>query len=812
MPDGLKKEIFPVQGMTCANCATSIEKTIKKLEGVKEVSANFSSEEISVTYDTLQLSLSQIFDAIKSAGYEVPLKKIRIPISGMTCANCATAIERGLMRKIPGLYKTAASYADESVTVEYVSGVASPEMMVSRITELGYTPLLQRDTEHEQSDNAIHQYQLRALKIGIIFTVPLFVLSMLRDFGVLGAWSHAFEMNLFFAFLATPVQFYTGWDYYRHAWKSLKNGTANMDVLVALGSSVAYFYSWVAIFFPVAGDHVYFETSAVIITLIRLGKYLESRTKGQTGAAIKELLNLQPERVEKITGKNTITIPLSQVEPGNILLVRSGGKIPVDGTVIEGESTVDESMLTGESIPVDKKGGDKVTGGTLNTFGILKIRAEKVGEETVLSRIIAIVREAQGSKAPIQALADKIAAVFVPTVIGIALLTFLIWRIALGEWIPGLLRMVAVLVIACPCAMGLATPTAIMAGTGKGALKGILFRNGTALETAARSDVILFDKTGTITKGELSVKTVQSLENAPEDWLTYTISAEKLSEHPLGKAIVKHGESLKIQLQPVKNFKNYRGDGLSCTLDNHILRVGKPEWLLKDKRIPPELSALIQEIRQHGETVILSELDGDCVGLLGLSDTIREDISQTIDSLKKMGLKTVMVTGDNAVTAEAIAKQVGIDMVYSGIMPDEKATIVKTFQKKGHRVMMVGDGVNDAPALAVADVGIAMGTGTDVAIESADIILSGQQGIHLKEALNLSRKTLTTIRENLFWAFFYNIFLIPIAAGVLYPFTSLPSVLRELHPILAAFAMSISSLTVVLNSLRLYSKNGDSRR
>jgi len=800
----VKKEILPIQGMTCANCAATIEKNIKKLAGIQSVSVNFATEELQIEYDASLLSLQDIIQSVQNAGYDVPVSKIRIPVAGMTCANCASTIERGLTRKIPGLYKAAASFADESVTVEYIPGLASPEMMTEQISDLGYTPLGDQKPGQEDSGEKHHRYQLRALWTGILFTTPLFILSMLRDFSVLGMWSHALWINLLFAFLASPVQFYTGFDYYKNGWKSLRNGSANMDVLVALGSSVAYIYSWIVIFFPTAGDHVYFETSAVIITLIRLGKYLESRTKGQAGAAIKELLNLQPETVEKVTDSGIEVIPLSQVETGDVLQVRPGGKIPVDGTILGGESAVNESMLTGESLPVDKKKGDTVTGGTLNTYGILKIRADKVGEATVLSRIIAMVREAQGSKAPIQALADKIAAVFVPTVIGIAFLTLIIWRLALGEWVPGLLRMVAVLVIACPCAMGLATPTAIMAGTGRGALKGILFRNGTALETTARADVILFDKTGTITRGELTVQNVIPLEKAPEDWFALTVSAEAASEHPLGKAIVAYGESLGNSLLPVENFKILSGEGLSCRIRDHQIRIGKPEWILKGKNDTDEIRSRVQDLRQKGQTVILTEIDGQVAGMTGLADSLREDIPETVQSLKKMGLETVMVTGDNAETAKAIAGQAGIESVYSGVMPDGKADIVKKFQQNGHRVIMVGDGVNDAPALTLADVGIAMGTGTDVAIESGDVILSSQKSTRLSDALMLSRKTLRIIRQNLFWAFFYNVLLIPVAAGVLYPFEFLPDILRQLHPILAALAMSVSSITVVLNSLKLY--------
>jgi len=633
-----------------------------------------------------------------------------------------------------------------------------------------------------------------------------------RDFGLTGPWSHAAWVNWFFLFLATPVQFYTGWDYYTGAWKNIRSGTANMDVLIALGSSVAYFYSLFLLLIPALGEHVYFETAAVIITLIKLGKMLEARTKGRTGAAIRKLMDLSPKTAVIIKDGEETEIPLTRVRVGDILLVRPGQSIPVDGMVTEGNSAVDESMLSGEPIPTDKSPGDTVIGGTINQDGMLKFRADRVGKETALAQIIKLVQEAQGSKAPIQALADRVAAVFVPSVIGIALVTYALWWIIGGEFVPAMIRMVAVLVIACPCALGLATPTAIMAGTGKGAEKGILFKNSEALERAARVQTIVLDKTGTITQGQPDVTDMLVFEPMPgnegieskEELLKIAASVEKGSEHPLGKAILREARERGMELCEPDDFRASGGLGVQGVVNGKAVFVGKPGWF-EDKGV--SLKAVEDSVRglqEQGKTVMVVAVEKIPVGLIAVADTIKPESGEAVERLRKDDLQVVMLTGDNVQTARAIAAQVRIGDIFAEVRPEEKSSKVRELQEQGKQVGMVGDGINDAPALAQADVGMAIGTGTDVAIETADVILSGGSLVGVSRAVQLSRATMRTIRQNLFWAFFYNIILIPVAAGVLQPFEFMPDFLRQLHPILAALAMSMSSITVVSNSLRLY--------
>jgi Cu+-exporting ATPase len=643
--------------------------------------------------------------------------------------------------------------------------------------------------------------------VGAAFTLPLFLLSMGRDFGLLGAWSHGTWVNWLFLALATPVQFYTGWDYYVGGLKSLRNRSANMDVLVAMGSSVAYGYSLALLLFPVLGDHVYFETSAVIITLIKLGKMLESRTKGKTGGAIRKLLGLRPRTATILRDGREQEVPLSQVQVADILLVRPGERIPVDGKVIGGHSAVDESMLSGEPLPVDKGQDDPVVGGTVNGQGLLKIEATRVGKATALAQIIRLVQEAQGSKAPIQAIADRAAAVFVPTVIAIALITFGLWWALTGAFVPAMIRLVAVLVIACPCAMGLATPTAIMAGTGKGAEQGVLFKNSEALEKAAKLDTVVLDKTGTITRGKPAVVDVISLNPAggSADQLLQTgASAEKGSEHPLGKAIVREAEARGLVLAEPQDFKASGGLGVEAQVKGERIRVGKPAWFKETGLLGEGLLETIHRLQSEGKTVMVVARNDDPIGLISVADTVKPESAQAIRALRDQRLRVIMLTGDNRQTAQAIAAQVNIEEILAEVRPEEKSSQVRSLQAQGRRVGMVGDGINDAPALAQADVGLAIGTGTDVAIETAGVILSSGNLNGVPRAIGLSRATMRTIRQNLFWAFFYNIILIPIAAGALHPFAFLPTFLRELHPILAALAMAFSSISVVGNSLRLY--------
>ena len=739
--------------------------------------------------------------------------RIDFPVTGMSCANCAMNIERTLNRKVPGIIKASVNFASERVSVEYNPIIASPEAMAVAIEKAGYKAILPDDSEENPEDSEqaardaeIHS-QTQKFIVGVIFTLPLFILSMSRDFFGAGSWLHASWINWLFWILATPVQFYTGWDYYVGGIKSLRNRSANMDVLVALGSSVAYGYSLIILLIPALGHHVYFETSAVIITLIKLGKMLESRTKGKTGGAIRKLMGLRPSTASVLVDGVETQTPLSDVRVGNILVIRPGERIPTDAIVLEGESTVDESMLSGEPMPVDKRSGDSVTGGTVNGHGLLKCRAVRVGKATALAQIIRLVQEAQGSRAPIQALADRVAAVFVPSIIVIAVITFGIWWGLTGDFVGAMIRMVAVLVIACPCALGLATPTAIMAGTGKGAENGILFKNSQALEMATRITTIILDKTGTITRGKPAVTSVMPIGGSTlsqEEVLRLAASVEKGSEHPLGKAIVQYALERGLTLTDPEHFKSASGSGVEASIAGNIIQIGKPEWFSETGSLTESETTLITRLQSEGNTVMMVAAKDRILGIVAVSDTVKPESESAIQELQAQKLKLVMLTGDNQRTANAIARQVHMDTVEAEVRPEEKSSVVKRYQEKGDIVGMVGDGINDAPALAQANVGFAIGTGTDVAMETADIILSSGSLAGIPRAIRLSRRTMTTIRQNLFWAFFYNIILIPIAAGILHPFTSLPVMLRELHPMVAALAMAFSSISVVSNSLRLY--------
>jgi Cu+-exporting ATPase len=805
---------LPVTGMTCANCALNIQRNLKKIKGVKEANVNFATERASVSFDQEQVKIGDLADKIHDAGYGVAMASVEIPVTGMTCANCAMIIERALSKKVPGVLKASVNLATERARVEYIPTITTIEDIIAAIERAGYRAI-RRDEILEGEDAELVarkdeiRNQTRKFLTGILFAAPLFFLSMGRDLGVFGLWSHAAWVNWLFLTLATPVQFYTGWDYYTGGWKSLKNGSANMDVLVAMGSSVAYFYSLAVLLYSPLGSHVYFETSAVIITLIKLGKMLESRTKGRTGGAIRKLMGLRPKTATILQDGKETEIPLSQVKVGDVVIVHPGETIPVDGAVLEGESAVDESMLTGESIPVDKHPGAELAGGTINGEGRLKFEAKRVGKDTALAQIIRLVQEAQGSKAPIQALADRIAAFFVPGVIGIAFLTFILWWTIGGDFVPAMLRLVAVLVIACPCALGLATPTAIMAGTGIGAEKGMLFKNSEALEMATKLGTIVLDKTGTITLGKPAVVNLILLDphlRDEEELLRIAASVERGSEHPLGRAIVKEAERRGLDLFEPKDFRASGGLGVYARINGQRVFVGKPDWSEELQMDASDVKEQIRTLQGEGKTAIVIAIEKRLAGLIALADTIKMESIKAINHLHKMDLKLVMLTGDNAQTAQAIASEVDIDEIVAEVRPEEKTLKIKEFQQNKEKVGMVGDGINDAPALAQADVGIAIGTGTDVAIESADIILASGELTGVPKAIQLSRATMKTVKQNLFWAFFYNVVLIPVAAGVLYPLEFLPALLRELHPILAALAMAMSSITVVSNSLLLYKK------
>jgi len=833
---------LPITGMHCANCAFTVERSLKKAEGVSDAAVNFASEQATVVFDPAAVKPADLVQQVQDAGYGVVTAQVELPITGMTCANCAATVERTLNRKVPGVVRASVNFATERATVEYIPGVASVAAMIHAIEEAGYSvvqaaadagePLEDVEAKARQAEIAD---QTRKFWGGVAFALPLFLLSMARDFNLLGTWAHAAWVNWLFLALATPVQFYTGWDYYVGSYHALRNRTANMDVLVAMGSSVAYLYSLVVLLLPGVGEHVYFETAAVIITLIKLGKLLEARAKGQTGEAIRRLMGLRPKTARVLRDGAELDVPVEQVRVGDLVVVRPGERVPVDGVVVEGHSAVDESMLTGEPLPADKGPGDEVIGATINKQGLLKFEATRVGAETALAQIIRLVQQAQGSKAPIQRLADRVAGVFVPTVIIIALATFAAWWAVEGDFTAAMIRLVTVLVIACPCALGLATPTAIMVGTGKGAEMGILFKNSAALETAHRLRTIVLDKTGTLTIGQPTVTDV--IVGRLENWETGTLghwetgklvegtypdqstnlpahqptnlllylaaSAERGSEHPLGQAIVAEAEARGLTLADPGDFEAIPGRGIRARVDGRAVLVGKPEWVEAEAIPLGDLAAEVERLQAEARTSVVVAVDGKVAGVIGVADTLKEGSAEAVAQLHALGLEVVMLTGDNRRTAEVIAAQVGIDRAVAEVLPADKAAQVERLQSGGRLVGMVGDGINDAPALAQADIGMALGTGTDVAMETADVTLMRGDLRAVGQALALSRATMRTVKQNLFWAFFYNVILIPVAAGALYPLPWVPDLLRQLHPVLAAFAMAFSSVTVVTNSLRL---------
>jgi Cu+-exporting ATPase len=799
---------LPVLGMTCANCATTVERNAKKEAGVSEAAVNLASEKVTVVFDPSLTKPQAVIDRIEHAGYRVPTATLELPITGMTCANCSATVERTLNNKVPGVVEAVVNLATEKATVRYVPGAVTRADMVAAIQRAGYGVIeASSDEELVDAEKVARERevrdQTRKLMIGVLFAVPLFLLSMARDLGILGQWAHGTWTNVLFWALATPVQFYTGWDYYVGGFKSLRSKSANMDVLVALGSSVAYLYS-IAVTVGLLGGHVYFETSAAIITLIKVGKLLEARAKGKTSEAIKALMGLQPKTARIERDGIEFDIPTDQVAAGDIVVVRPGERIPVDGIVVSGRSSVDESMLTGESLPVDKSVGDGVIGATINKQGLLKFEATKVGRETALAQIIRLVEEAQGSKAPIQALADRVSAIFVPAIIGIAAVAFAVWLASGAGFTAALVRLVAVLVIACPCALGLATPTAIVVGTGKGARHGILFKSSAALQRAHELNAIVLDKTGTLTRGEPAVTDIVPGRNwDPERILQLAASAERGSEHPLGEAIVAAAKARELALSDPTDFRVVAGHGIAARVDGHQVVVGNLRLMSTESIHLDGLQDKAGQLQSQGKTAMWVAADGQAVGLIGVADTVKEGSQEAVSRLRQLGLEVIMMTGDNRATAEAIAAEVGIDRVFAEVLPGDKAAQVARLQQEGLVVAMVGDGINDAPALAQADVGIAIGTGADVAMETAGItLMSGDLG-GVPRAIALSQSTMRIIKENLFWAFGYNVLLVPLAAGVLAVFSHLPLMLRELHPVAAAFAMAFSSVSVVTNSLRL---------
>ena len=807
--DGVFTRIdLPIQGMSCASCVEKIETGLSKLEGVKEASVNFAAEKGTVVYDASRVSVERIVREIENIGYGTRSEEIAIPIRGMSCASCVDKIETEL-RGLPGVTRAQVNFAAEKATVSFIPSIHSPADLRKAIREIGYEPLEIADTpaaadyEKQARDREIRRLGLKTL-IGAVLSVPL-LMSMLSEWlpGMPEWLTSHFAQFL----LATPVHFWVGWQFHIGFWKALRHKTADMNTLVSLGTNAGYIYSTVVTFVPgfFVGEGirpgVYFETVAILHTLIILGRYFEARAKGRTSEAIKKLMGLQAKTARVVRDGQETDIPIEDVQIGDTIVVRPGEKIPVDGAVLQGSSAVDESMLTGESMPVEKLAGSEVYGGTLNKTGSFRFKATKVGKETALAQIIKLVEAAQGSKPPIQRTADKIAGIFVPIVISVAVLSFGVWYFFGPQpaLIFALANFMAVLLIACPCAIGLAAPTAVMVGIGKGAEHGILFRGAEALQVASKLTTVVLDKTGTLTKGEPSVTDVVTASGFhQQDILHYAASAEKGSEHPLGEAIVKRASEEGLEIETADSFNAIPGHGIEAKITGKNLLLGNLK-LMRDRDIPLRgLDNQAERLADEGKTPMFVAIDGRAAGIIAVADTVKPNSQEAVKALQELGLKVAMITGDNKRTAQAIAKQIGVDRVMAEVLPHDKAEEVKRLQAERKVVAMVGDGINDAPALAQADVGIAIGTGADVAMEASDITLISGDLRGIVTSIALSKRTMRTMKQNFFWAFAYNTVLIPVAAGVLYPFAGI-----LLSPVLAGAAMAFSSVSVVSNSLRL---------
>ncbi|ANN33521.1 copper-translocating P-type ATPase [Bacillus thuringiensis serovar coreanensis] len=796
-----KKEAnLQISGMTCAACANRIEKGLKKVEGVHEANVNFALEKTKIMYDPTKTNPQQFKEKVESLGYGIVSDKAEFTVSGMTCAACANRVEKRL-NKLDGVNKATVNFALESATVDFNPDEVNVNEMKSAITKLGYKLEVKPDNQDASTDHRLQEIERQKKK---------FIISFILSFPLLWAMVSHFSFTSFIYLpdmlmspwvqlaLATPVQFIIGGQFYVGAYKALRNKSANMDVLVALGTSAAYFYSvYLSIQSIGSSKHMtnlYFETSAVLITLIILGKLFEAKAKGRSSEAIKKLMGLQAKTATVVRDGTEIKILIEEVVAGDIVYVKPGEKIPVDGEIVEGKSAIDESMLTGESIPVDKSIGDVVIGSTINKNGFLKVKATKVGRDTALAQIIKVVEEAQGSKAPIQRVADQISGIFVPVVVVIAIITFAVWMIFVtpGDFGGALEKMIAVLVIACPCALGLATPTSIMAGSGRSAEYGILFKGGEHLEATHRLDTVILDKTGTVTNGKPVLTDVIVADGFNENELLRLVgAAERNSEHPLAEAIVEGIKEKKIDIPSSETFEAIPGFGIESVVEGKHLLIGTRRLMKKFNIDIEEVSKSMEALEREGKTAMLIAIDKEYAGIVAVADTVKDTSKAAIARLKKMGLDVVMITGDNTQTAQAIAKQVGIDHVIAEVLPEGKAEEVKKLQANGKKVAMVGDGINDAPALATANIGMAIGTGTDVAMEAADITLIRGDLNSIADAIFMSKMTIRNIKQNLFWALAYNALGIPIAA------------LGFLAPWVAGAAMAFSSVSVVLNALRL---------
>lgn len=801
----IRKDTVKITGMSCASCAARIEKKFNSLEGITSANVNLATEKATVEFDDAVIGTLAIDEAVTGLGYGLirevipSSSKVELILHGMTCAACATRIERRLA-KMEGVTSAMVNLATERAVVEYRAGVKVSDM-IKAVKDLGYSAEraeeVTRDEAAEQREKELHNMRVTLIASAVLAS-PL-LLAMLLNVLPLPTLRNALAFlhnDYFQLIIATPIQFIIGFRFYKHAYYALRSKGANMDVLIAMGTSAAYFYSLYNVFFETVKmgmmKDLYFESSAIIITLILLGKYLEAVAKGKTSGAIKKMMGLKAKTARVIRDGVEEDIPIEEVEVGDVILVRPGEKIPVDGQIVEGSSAIDESMLTGESLPVEKKDGDLVIGATINKYGTFKFEATKVGKDTVLAQIVNMVEAAQGSKAPIQKIADQVAGVFVPVVIGIALLTFLAWYFVAGNLTKAIVSAVAVLVIACPCALGLATPTAIMVGTGKGAENGILIKGGEYLEMAYKLNAVVLDKTGTITKGAPEVTDIVPLGQLESgELLKLAAMSEKASEHPLGVAIYEKGKLQLVEVADPEHFEALPGRGVKAEIAGKTVHLGTRKLMAEIGIEINETESAITSLEDKGKTAMLMAVDNKLEAILAVADTLKEHSKEAVAAIQQMGIDVYMITGDNERTARAIAREVGITNVLAEVLPEKKAEEVEKLKKQGKVVAMVGDGINDAPALATADIGMAMGTGTDVAIEAADITLMRGDLRTIPTAIKLSRKTMNKIKQNLFWAFIYNTIGIPFAA------------LGMLNPVIAGGAMAFSSVSVVTNSLSL---------